>query len=107
MLGYFLRRVQRFILPFKIVAIFGGAGTLAYLVLKTPPELVNILVFSLVLFVTLSCILSFLLTASRSLLTALTVAFVVFLKAVDLLSPLNLGLLIVFLVLLSLYLWKK
>lgn len=115
MLNFILRRLTKFILPAKVVLLIGSVVTLGYLVIKTPPELGNIVIFSLVLFIFLSILFSFLLTAFAprsfsevgSLLTALCVSFLLFLKAVGLLSPLNIGLFIVFLILLGLYLRKE
>lgn len=107
MLGYFLRRIQRFILPLKVLFLVGSLAGLVYLVWKVPPDLGNVLIFSLLLFLLAALILSFFFSVNVSLLSALALAFLVFLKAVSLLSPLNLGLFFVFLVLIGLYLHKK
>lgn len=107
MLNFVLRRIQTVIIPIKIVMLSLGSATLAYLVINTAPGLGNVLLFSLVLFVFLSVLLSFFIAASHSLLVGITVSFLLFLKAVGLLSPLNLGLFAIFLVLLGLYLRKK
>lgn len=107
MLNFILRRIQSVIVPIKIVGLVGGMATLVYLVINTVPSLGNILSFSLLLFVVLSFLLSFFTATSYSLLAGITIGFLLFLKAVGLLSPLNLGLFAVFLVLLGLYLRKK
>jgi len=106
MLNIVLRRLSRYILPLKIIGLIVGLASLVYFVLRVSPEIGTIVFFSVVLFVTISIILSFFLSANRSLLFASVVSFLLFLKAVNLLSPLNLGLFIVFLVLLGLYLRK-
>ena len=115
MLNFVLRRVTKFIFPLKIILLVGSFGTLGYFVIKTPPDLGNVVVFGLVLFVFLSILFSILLTAFAprsssevgSLLTALSISFLLFLKTVGLLSLLNVGLFVVFLVLLTLYLDKR
>lgn len=107
MFNFALRRIQRFILPVKIVLLTGGLGLLVYLIINAPPNLGNILFVAILLFVVLSVTLSFFLAASSSLLAASAISFFLFLKSVDLLSPLNAGLFLLFLVLLGLYLWKK
>lgn len=106
MLNFILRRIQTVIVPIKIVILLTGSAALVNLIINTAPALGNVLLFSLTLFIVLSLFLSFFLTANRSLLAALTISFLLFLKAVNLLSPLNLGLFLVFLVLLGLYLRK-
>jgi len=107
MLNFILRRIQKVIIPLKIFVLIVGLAILACLVIYTAPTLGNVVMSALTIFVVLSLLLSFFLNANRSLLAALTASFLLFLKAVDLLSPLNLGLFVVFLVLLGLYLWKK
>lgn len=107
MLNFILRRIQRVIIPIKVTGLVAGMATMIYLVVKTAPGLGNILFFSLLLFMTISFLLSFFISTSRSLLAGITIGFLLFLKAVGLLSPLNLGLFLVFLILLGLYLWKK
>lgn len=82
------------------MGLVSSLGILIYLVFKTSPELINILAFSFVLFVFLSLLFN-------SLLISLTIAFLFFLKATDLLNLFNLILFAIFLILLSLYLKKK
>ncbi len=107
MLGFFLRRIQRFILPLKVVGLLGSLGALGYLVIKVPPELGVLVFFSLILFVFLALVFSFFLAASPSLLAATSISFLLFLRATGLLTILNLALFAAFLVLLALYLRKK
>lgn len=107
MLNFVLRRIQTVIIPIKIVMLLLGSATLVFLVINTAPGLGNVLLFSLALFVVLSLFLSFYLTANRSLLAALTISFLLFLKAVGLLNLVNLILFGLFLGLLSLYVYKR
>src|SRR5574340_539818 len=107
MIDFFLRRIQRFILPLKIVLLAGSLGALGYLVFRVPPDLGKVVLFSLLLFLFLSLIMSFFWPTNRSLLVSLAISFFLFLRAVGLLSPLNIGLLVIFLLLLGLYLRKK
>ncbi|MBI3559465.1 hypothetical protein HY085_03650 [Candidatus Gottesmanbacteria bacterium] len=100
MFSIFLRRIQRFIWPLKIFGLAGSLAILIYLIIKTPPELINILTFSLVLFIFLSLLFN-------SLLISLAISFLLFLKAVSLFSLLNILLFMIFLILLGLYLQKK
>lgn len=107
MLNFILRRLTKFILPIKIILLASSIGALGYFVIKTPPDLGNIVFFSLILFIFLSLALSFFQSVNRSLVIALSASFLLFLKAVGLLSPLNIGLFVVFMGLLGLYLSKK
>lgn len=100
MFSIFLRRIQRFLLPLKIMGLVASLGILIYLVVKTSPELINLLIFSFVLFIFLSLLFN-------SLLISLTAAFLLFLKATDLLNLFNLILFAIFLALLGLYLKKR
>ena len=106
MLNFVLRRIQRFILPIKIAALVLGLTLQAYLIFQVPPGVGTIVVFSIILFVVSSLVFSFFLTPGPALLTATAISFFLFLKAVSLLSPLNIGLFVVFIILLGLYLRK-
>ncbi len=107
MLSKFLRRIQRYIPVIKIVVLLAAVFSLGYLIFQTAPSLGGLVVFGLLVFLILAIILSFFLSTGRAFLTAIAVAFVLFLKSVDLLSPVNLVLLAVFLLLLGLYLYKR
>lgn len=107
MLSKFLRRIQRYIPLIKIAALVAAMASLVYLIFQTAPTLVGLVIFGLLVFLTLAIILSFFLATGRAFLIAVAVAFVLFLKTVDLLSPVNLVLLAVFLLLLGLYLYKR
>lgn len=107
MLNFFLRWGQKFILPFKVILLLGSLGILTYMVVNQTPGLLNVVLASILLFIILSVILSFKFSANTALILGLAVSFFLFLKAVGLLSPLNLGLFAVFLVLLGLYLRKR
>lgn len=107
MFNFALRRIQRFTLPIKIILLVGGLGSLIYLIINTSPSIESILTVGILLFLVLSTVISFFLAASSSLLVSLVVSFFLFLKAVNLLSPLNAGLFLLFLILLGLYFFKK
>lgn len=100
MFSIFLRRIQRFLLPVKILLLALFGSSLVYLIINVSPEVGSITLASLLIFFILAIILN-------SLIIPLSISFLIFLKAVDLLSPLNLILFAVFLVLLGLYLRKK
>lgn len=103
MFSIFLRRIQRILLPIKILIILGALLLMGYLVINFSPSIGLIAFFSFLLFTFFSIIFNFFLSANRSLLTALAVAFILFLRAVSLLSVINLALLALFLLLLGLY----
>ena len=107
MFSILLRRIQRFLFPLKIVLLFITVPSLGYLVINFPPSISSIIIFSLIFLVALATILSFFLTTSRYLLASLTITFLLFLRAVNLFSPLNLVLFTIFIILLSLYLTKR
>ena len=102
-----LRRIQRILLPIKILVVLGCVLGGVWLVINTAPSIGLILLFCFLLFAFLSLLLSFRFSANLSLLTALAISFVLFLRAVDLLTLFNLILLALFLLLLGLYLRKK
>lgn len=79
---------------------------IGHLVFNTAPTVVTILLVSLLLFSFLLTLLSVFLQTPTAFLGALAVAFILFLRAVDLLTPLNLGLLALFIVFLVFYLYK-
>ena len=91
----------------KIVLFLGSLGMLIYLVIYTSPELGNVLLFSLLLFLVLSIVISFFFNTLLALLVAISASFFLFLRAVGLLSPINVALFVVFLILLALYLRKR
>ncbi len=91
----------------KIVLLLGSLGMLIYLVIYTSPELGNVLLFSLLLFLVLSIVISFFFNTLLALLVAISASFFLFLRAVGLLSFINVALFVVFLILLALYLRKR
>ena len=103
----FLRRIQRFALPVKIISLIILTASLIFLIVNVPPGVGSITLAALLLFPLLVIILSFFRTTRFSLLAALTVSFFLFLRAVDLLSPVNIILFVIFLLLLGLYMRKK
>lgn len=107
MFSIFFRRIQRFLLPIKIILLLITFPNLVYIVINFPPSLTGIIVFTLVFFIDLATVLSFFLTTNRYLLTSLVITFLLFLRAVDLFSILNLLLFCVFIILLAFYLRKR
>ena len=103
MLNKFLRRIQRYILPIKIVTLLFSFTCLSYLIFQIPPTVLSITAFGLLLFLFLSLLLSFFLSMGKALLISLAISFILFLRAVDLLTTINLVLFVIFLGLLILY----
>jgi len=107
MFSIILRRIQRILLPIKMVLLIAFIASLIYCFINTSPTLTTIVFVSIAIFFILAIVLNFRLSAGKSLLAALGVSFVVFLRAVNLLSAVNLALLALFLLLLGLYLQKR
>jgi hypothetical protein len=107
MFNIILRRFQRILLPVKIVILFAVTGLLGYLIINVSPDTASITLVATIFFVFLAILLNFFLSANRSLLTALAVAFFLFLKATNLFSLVNIILFAIFFVLLGLYLRKR
>lgn len=107
MLTILSRRLTKFTTPIKLVTLLACATTSVYILWRVPPTIGSIAIFSLFIFIFLSALLSSFLNTNYSLLASTTVSFIFFLQAVDLLSLLNVALFVVFMILLSLYLWKK
>lgn len=107
MLNFLLRRIQRFILPLKILILSASLAGLIYIVLQTAPALSSILSAGVLLFFVLAILLSFRFSAASSLIISFGLSSLFFLRAVRLFTPLNLALFVVFLLLLGLYLRKK
>lgn len=76
------------------------------LVMYTPPTLTSILVAAILLWLATLTLLSFFVSSKLALIVAFGVSFVMFLKAVDLLTIINVVLLVAFLVLLIFYFRK-
>src|SRR6186997_2575692 len=97
------RRLQRYSLVLKLLGLVFSVSGIAALAYFSSPELLNILLAAFLLWLGSFCLLSFFVNSRVSLLASVALAFLVFLKAVDLLTTLNLILLFTFLVLLMLY----
>lgn len=103
----FLRRIQRFLLPIKIVSLIILISCLIFLIINVPPGIGAITLFAVLLFLLLAIILSFFQGSKVSLFISLAISFLLFLRVVDLFTIINFVLLALFLVLLGLYLRKK
>ena len=106
MFSIFLRRLQKYTFYIKLPILLISLLVIIYLVVLTPPELPNILAFSFSLLIGLYIFLSFFL-GKLAIPISVGVTGVIFLKAVELLTPFNLGLFAVFLVLLSGSLYRR
>lgn len=104
MFSIFLRRLQRFLPVIKILAVIFSAAGLFFLIFFTSPELINIIAASISLAIFTLVVLSVFLNSRLAFLIATGLSFIFFLKAEDLLSPLNLGVFVVFIALLAFYL---
>ena len=107
MINRIFRTLARFTKILKILALVISLGALVYIVAYFSPAIVSITFLSLILASVILLFLSFFLSTFISLVSALSISFLFFLRATQLLSPLNLGLFVVFLILLGLYLRKN
>ncbi len=103
----FYRRLQKFAIVFKILALIPLGFSLGYLVVNVLPEILMIIVFSAALFFFLLILLSIFAALRWSALAAVIISFLFLLRATDLLSIINLALFAIFLILIGLYLHKR
>lgn len=103
MITILLRRLQRYFLLIKLLVFVPSVVGIVYLVINTAPELANLLIVTFLLGLSFLILLSFFINSRTSLLLSIGVTFLLFLKAVDLISPINLTLFAVFIVLLAFY----
>ena len=82
-------------------------GLGSFIIYNFPPEVITILVVTILGFIFLATALSFLKNTNFAILVSLALSFLFFLKAVALLSAINLVLFAIFIVLLGLYLYKR
>lgn len=102
-----IRRVlQKYYGVIKVLALIASAGGLAALIYYSPPSLINILVATLLLWIFAFVLSSFFLRPGLAILGSTGIAFIIFLRVVDLLTIVNVLLLVVFLVLLGIYFRK-
>lgn len=104
MFSIFFRRLQKFIPFLRVAFLVLSALGLAGIIFFIEPDLSAIVLAALLIIVACVTLFSFVLSGRLSFLIALASGFFFFLKGVDLLSPINIGMFIVFLVLLGLYL---
>ena len=107
MFNIFWRRLQRFVKAIKAIALVLSAAVLGYLVVNTPPTILTVTVFAVTLEILLLTLLSIVMATRSAFILSLAVTFLLFLRAENLLSPLNIGLFGVFLLLLGAYLYKR
>lgn len=100
------RRLQKYFFWIKPLTLLGCVLSLGYLIVYIPPLLPSILGATLLIFLSLVIFLSYIINSRLALLLALLVSFLVFFKSVELLTIVNVALLVVFLVLLWFYFRK-
>lgn len=94
-------------LPINIVVCFGCLGLLAFLISYSAPEIVTIVAAAIVVLFFLISFLSIFLSGKLALLLALSATIILFLKATGLVTPINVGLMLVIAGLLAVYFYKK
>ncbi len=99
--------MQKYLQIIKAIVVVSSVAALGYLVVNTSPTVPTITMFALTLEILFLTLLSVFLATRSAFLLSLGVVFLVFLKAVDLLSLVNVGLFGLFLVLLGVYLYKR
>ncbi len=107
MFSIFLRRIQRFLLPIKIILLLGFSTILIYMFVNISPGTESITFAALIIFMVLAIVFNFFFGTQKSLLVSLAVTFLLFLRAVSLFNLTNLVLFALFLLLLGLYLRKR
>jgi hypothetical protein len=107
MFSILFRRLQKFLRPLKFLVLVGSLAGIVYMILNVSPTVVTILGVTLLIFVFLMTFFSVFSKTKTAFLVALLASFLLFLKAVDLLTPLNLGLFALFVVFLAFYLYKQ
>ncbi|KKU92333.1 MAG: hypothetical protein UY21_C0002G0032 [Microgenomates group bacterium GW2011_GWA1_48_10] len=106
MFTIFFRRLQKYSLPIKIAALLPSLYGLYYLLTETSPELLNLVIFGVLSSIVLILILSFFLSIRLYLAIGIAIPFLLFLKAVDLLTPANVIIFLVFIALMEMYLFQ-
>lgn len=107
MFNRLLRRLQKYTFPLKILVLIFSFILISFTIYSIPPTVPTIAFIAVLLDLAILLILSFFQPLKIAFLAATTLAFLLFLKAVSLATPLNLVLLAVFVILLGLYLRKK
>ena len=103
MFNIIFRRLQKYFLLIKILIFFPSLAGIGYLIINTAPEIPNLLVVTMLFGLSSLILLSFFFSSRISLLLSIGVTFLLFFKAADLISPINLALFAVFIVLLGFY----
>lgn len=112
MLNLAIRRSQKYLGLIKLLIFALSALMLSYLVFLVPPDIYSVSIFSVLLLLSLYLFLEFIFhripkvrASYLAFIIALSVSFLFFLKAVNLLTTINLLLFTVFIVLISLHLY--
>lgn len=100
------RRLQRYFFWIKTLSLVLIVVAVGYVIMYIPPLLTSVLVVTILIFLAVLIILSYVISSKYALLIALGAGFLLFLRVVDLLTIINLVLLAGFLGLLGFY-FKK
>lgn len=100
------RRLQKYAFWLKLLTLIVSLGGLGALIYYTPPLLPNVLGAVVLVFLILVIVLAFFINARLAFLASIAGSFLIFLRAVDLLTIVNVILLLAFLILLWFY-FKK
>lgn len=103
MFNIIYRRLQKYSIWLKLVVLLASGAGLGSLIYYTTPLLSYLLVAVVLAWLFLLMLLSFVMNIRSALILSIGASFLIFLKAVDLLTPINLVLLTAFLVLLGFY----
>lgn len=107
MFSILFRRLQKYLSGVKVLVLIASLGGVGFLVFNTQPTVATILVVGILIFCFLMTLFSVFVRTKTAFLVSLSASFILFLKAVDLLTILNLGLLALLIVFLVFYLYKQ
>lgn len=97
------RRLQRYYFWLKLLLVLVSGTAVGVSVYYTEPDLLKVLGVTILIWIFLLSLLSLFINSRTALLLSIGVSFLLFLRAVDLLTPVNLVLLLAFLALLGIY----
>lgn len=99
--------MQKYLSGVKVLVLVASLGGIGFLVFNTSPTVATILTVGILVFCFLMTLLSVFFQTKTAFLISLSASFVLFLKAVDLLTIVNLGLLGLLVIFLVFYLYKQ
>jgi hypothetical protein len=101
MINFFLRRVSRYLPVIKALTLAASVSGMVLIIIKISPTLPAVLLVSCLVFITLALVSGFFFPLSFSVPASLAAASLLFLRVVDLLTPLYVLLLLAFVILLA------